>query len=688
MLKLTLLTALLAAICAVHGASLAGTRTADMDFLHKQKKIFDLLLYVKQTDLSDAEWYDIGRNYNVESNIDMYRDKNVVQKFIWWWKQGMFLAQDAIFTPFNTEQKYEMKILFELFYNAKDFQTFYKTASWARLRMNNGMFTSAFTVAVLYRDDCRYMRLPAIYEIYPNYFFDSGVIQEAQNLKMSRGSGAAAGMNNIETYLVMANYSSKYMTSYMDEDYKLDYFIEDVGMNAYYYYIRHMFPFWMSSSKYNMPKEIRGQLYYFFHQQLLARYFLERMSNGLGKIEDFDWNKPIYPGYYSTMTYPNGVHFPQRDRFSAIPYYKYKYLKEINALEFRIMSAIDSGYLLDETGKKIDLHTPEGLNMLGNVIEGNADSCNSRFYGMYDALARDILGFNFDFQNKNKVIPSVLQSYSTSMRDPAFYMLYKKIVSYFLRYKKFQPQYSASELELPGVKFESVNIDKLYTFFDSCDTLINNAVSVENFKSGLYLRLKARRACLNYQPFTYNINIKSDKEVKGTLRIFLGPAFDEVKQDAIYLQKYYSYFVEMDRFVVKLRPGSNNIERHSSESFFTAPRQMPSEQYYEKLNKAISGSEPFTYSERMFGFPERLTLPRGKPEGMRFKMFFFLSPLEEGSTNTYQLPLYGKVAYESGKPFGFPLDRPIWSWNFTIPNMYFKDVYIYNRQYEKEKMNY
>ncbi|KAK1123771.1 hypothetical protein K0M31_008466 [Melipona bicolor] len=114
---------------------------------------------------------------------------------------------------------------------------------------------------------------------------------------------------------------------------------------------------------------------------------------------------------------------------------------------------------------------------------------------------------------------------------------------------------------------------------------------------------------------------------------------------------------------------------------------MSSEQYYEKLNKAISGSEPFAYSERMFGFPERLTLPRGKPEGMRFKMFFFLSPLEGGSINTYELPMIGKMTYD-GRPFGFPLDRPTWSWNFTIPNMYFKDVYIYNRQYEKEKLNY
>lgn len=118
------------------------------------------------------------------------------------------------------------------------------------------------------------------------------------------------------------------------------------------------------------------------------------------------------------------------------------------------------------------------------------------------------------------------------------------------RYKKFQPQYSQSELQVPGVKFESVNIDKLNTYFDTCDTLISNAVSVDSFKGGMNLRLKARRACLNYQPFTYKININSDKEMKGMLRIFLGPAFDEVQQDIIYLQKYYYYFVEMDRFAV------------------------------------------------------------------------------------------------------------------------------------------
>lgn len=102
----------------------------------------------------------------------------------------------------------------------------------------------------------------------------------------------------------------------------------------------------------------------------------------------------------------------------------------------RIMNAIDLGYVYDKTGKQINVYTPEGLEILANLIEGNVDSCNRRFYGMYDALARDILGFNLDYKDKNKVIPSSLQCYSTNMRDPGFYRLYKRIMTYFLRFAR------------------------------------------------------------------------------------------------------------------------------------------------------------------------------------------------------------------------------------------------------------
>lgn len=73
MLKELLLLAL-ATLCASEGLHITG-KTADMDFLHKQKKIYELLFFVKQNTLTDMEFYEIGRNYDIESSIDMYKDK-------------------------------------------------------------------------------------------------------------------------------------------------------------------------------------------------------------------------------------------------------------------------------------------------------------------------------------------------------------------------------------------------------------------------------------------------------------------------------------------------------------------------------------------------------------------------------------------------------------------------------------
>lgn len=51
------------------------THTADMDFLHKQKKIFELFFYIDQPKLIGSEFYEVGRSYDIESNIDLYKDK-------------------------------------------------------------------------------------------------------------------------------------------------------------------------------------------------------------------------------------------------------------------------------------------------------------------------------------------------------------------------------------------------------------------------------------------------------------------------------------------------------------------------------------------------------------------------------------------------------------------------------------
>lgn len=87
-------------------------------------------------------------------------------------------------------------------------------------------------------------------------------------------------------------------------------------------------------------------------------------------------------------------------------------------------------------GKLHDIYTPDGLNMLGNIIEGNVDSCNPNFYGSIDTLARKILGYNLEPSTSYQIIPSALEMHSSSMRDPAFYRLYQRIFDfYYNRYE-------------------------------------------------------------------------------------------------------------------------------------------------------------------------------------------------------------------------------------------------------------
>lgn len=108
----------------------------------------------------------------------------------------------------------------------------------------------------------------------------------------------------------------------------------------------------------------------------------------------------------------------------------FQYVKK---LEKRLSEAIESGYVIDEMGKHVSLMTNDGLNILGNIMEGNYDSINQKYYSSYDTLAREILGSNIDTENRDNYVPSSLQYFTSSIRDPAFFRIYSNIVRFFLR---------------------------------------------------------------------------------------------------------------------------------------------------------------------------------------------------------------------------------------------------------------
>ena len=128
--------------------------------------------------------------------------------------------------------------------------------------------------------------------------------------------------NGVSHYILSANHTGWYLTHDHDMEWKLNYFTEDVGLNSGYIYLNAIFPAWLSSEKYNFYKKLRGSLYYYFYQRIAARYYMERLSNDLGEVEDIDWNKPIVTGYYPSMIYSNGLRVPTRPAWSEVPVQK------------------------------------------------------------------------------------------------------------------------------------------------------------------------------------------------------------------------------------------------------------------------------------------------------------------------------------------------------------------------------
>lgn len=83
-----------------------------------------------------------------------------------------------------------------------------------------------------------------------------------------------------------------------DKDYeeRLAYFREDVGVNLHHWHWHLVYPGFLSYDIVN--KDRRGELFYYMHSQLLARYNLERFTNHLPRFLNLVLTEPIDEAYF------------------------------------------------------------------------------------------------------------------------------------------------------------------------------------------------------------------------------------------------------------------------------------------------------------------------------------------------------------------------------------------------------
>lgn len=639
----------------------------------------------------------IAKTYRIEEHVDLYKDRAVVKEFLQLWRDG-FVPKGQCTSPFCESHMKQYICLFKLFYHAKDWDTFYKTACWAREYVNEMIFIYSLSVAVLHRSDTQGMVLPPFYEIFPTLYVNSEVMEKASEYKM-KYSGTQK-TTEIKTYTIPAQYTGSFLNT-SPEQKVLAYFTEDIALNSYYILYHCNYPFWMGGEEFSLNKDRRGELFYWVHQQLLARYYLERLSNCYGSIPVFDWREPIKTGFVPMLRHYNGFELPTRPVNVMLTENPHNQpyttacednmftVMEIEDYERRIRDAIDLGYIITEDGTKLNIYDVEGFDLLGRIIESNPDSPNTRFYGPLLVLAHQILGYAGQPIDKYKIVPGAMELLSCCLRDPIFYQFYKKIIYYCMKYKKHLPSYKPTELLCPGVKVDGVNVDKLVTYFDHFDFEITNGLyfTQEEWEKD-NLHVLARNSRLNHKHFTYKISVTSEKKMDVVVRIYLGPKCDE-HENEIPLDENRINFVEMDKFVYTLPTGKTVIERKCEQNDMIKDRTSYRALYHNVMS-ALKGQEEFRLdmTESCVGFPIRFMLPKGKVEGQEFLWYVYISPYKPLTTKTtYDDIISAGVGsgtrYLDNLPMGYPLDREIEDEAmFLVPNSYMKEVVIYHKTEE------
>lgn len=86
-----------------------------------------------------------------------------------------------------------------------------------------------------------------------------------------------------------------------EHEQRMAYWREDIGVNLHHWHWHLVYP--AEGPDNVVRKDRRGELFYYMHQQTMARYNIERFCNGLRKVKSLaNLREPIPEAYYPKIT--------------------------------------------------------------------------------------------------------------------------------------------------------------------------------------------------------------------------------------------------------------------------------------------------------------------------------------------------------------------------------------------------
>ncbi|KAL4709003.1 hypothetical protein ACJJTC_005864 [Scirpophaga incertulas] len=664
--------------------------------LEYQKKFLTLFFHPHEP-LHLPEHQEIANSWNLKSHIDQYQNTTAVLKTVELINNEWVLPQGVPFSVVHPNHRYQVVTLFNLLYSAKTLETLYKTAVYLRGHINEYLFVYVTTSVLYHRQDTQGFPVPPLYEIFPSFFNNGEIMTTAQRI-------STHGMTSVEyypsTYVWDNNVvirMNETIWPYLSQETPISYFTHDYGLNNFYYNMHILYPAWLGGETVSLVKDHRGEWYWFIHKQLLARYYMERLSNGLDEIPVLGLDV-VEQGYTSGLVHQCGIPYPVRPNYYYVEQpHLVDEIREIVEYEHRVRDAIDMGYVVTPTGEHVDIHHPDAIDIIGRVIQANVDSPNIRYYKDFVSIWKMLLGNSMHSVHQEYyshgvpyVVPSVLEQPQTALRDPAFYMIWKRVLNLFNYWQQQMPFYTQEELGLPGVVINSVDVDKMVTYFENTYMNVTNHLHLNEYESAHVTNTKSvvvQIPRLNHKVFSVRVSVKSDAPKQVVVRMFLAPKYDSAGVE-IPLHVNSVNFFQFDQFITTLKSGDNMISHSSNENQYLINDLTSSYHVYEQITHSLSSHEQYVYmAEHIDKFPRRLVLPKGRVGGMPYVVMVHISEYHApnvvygtGYNPSVSLGVGSGARRMTSQPLGFPVDRPLYDWQIvSLKNIAIQDVMIYHK---------
>jgi tyrosinase len=436
-------------------------------------------------------------------------------------------------------------------------------------------------------------------------------------------------------------------------------------------------------------KDRQGELFFYMHQQMLARYDTERLAIDLDLVKPLDNYSDKLEGYDPGLAdfspRPNGKQLVDIDIDIEEQDFRFRFayrVKDLDLTRQRLAGAVSDQYFNSGSGRKI----PVNASLLGATEEASIDSVSDSYYGNHHNLGHALIAYVHDPAGNSS--PGVMWATETAIRDPIFWRWHRAIDDLSYRWQETQKPNDFSDApsvtirkEFDGSTFTSKDIilafkDKIpgagdanfnwYSYADETfgegrwdEDFSSSAATTNQLETSMHTRqidVRGQLVDVNYldqREFVYFIRAENlaPKSKDVTVRIFL-----VAKSQA----ENRRMWIEMDKFRQKLPSGKTVVVRHANQSSVI---KKPASKPPKPVDKpsGIPGGDSYCPC----GWPYNLLLPRGRKgeQGMVFRLMVMLTDWDidkaSGDSSCGSMSYCGaRDSYPDTRSMGYPFDRP------------------------------